>query len=315
MEQVKVSDATLYGGGQSPGTGLNIEERLEIARMLEQMGVDVIQAGFPISSPRDYQAVRRLADAIRESVVCALARAREEDIDVAAVVLRGAARPRIQVGLGVSDSYIVGKLNTTREAALEMAVEAVRHARRRVDDVQYYAADACRADVEYLYQVLEAVIDAGATTVNIPDAIGFLTPSEWGAMIRGIRERVRNIDKAVISVHCHNDLGMATANTLEALLNGARQAECAVNGIGERTGNARLEEIRNCHDSSLQGRGTRLDHRRQHSLDSSHQSAREPPDGNWHPVPQGYRRRQGICIHFRHVPEWGAAGAGREGSH
>ncbi|MCK4832564.1 MAG: 2-isopropylmalate synthase, partial [Anaerolineales bacterium] len=154
MEQIKVSDATLYGGGQSPGTGLNIEERLEIARMLEQMGVDVIQAGFPISSPRDYQAVRRLADAIRESVVCALARAREEDIDVAAVVLRGAARPRIQVGLGVSDSYIVGKLNTTREAALEMAVEAVRHARRRVDDVQYYAADACRADVEYLYQVL-----------------------------------------------------------------------------------------------------------------------------------------------------------------
>ena len=243
MEQIKVSDATLYGGGQSPGTGLNIEERLEIARMLEQMGVDVIQAGFPISSPRDYQAVRRLADSIRESVVCALARAREEDIDVAAVVLRGAARPRIQVGLGVSDSYIVGKLNTTREAALEMAVEAVRHARRRVDDVQYYAADACRADVEYLYQVLEAVIDAGATTVNIPDAIGFLTPSEWGAMIRGIRERVHNIDKAVISVHCHNDLGMATANTLEALLNGARQAECAVNGIGERTGNARLEEI------------------------------------------------------------------------
>jgi len=243
MEQIKVFDATLYGGGQSPGTGLNIEERLEIARMLEQMGVDVIQAGFPISSPRDYQAVRRLADAIQESVVCALARAREEDIDVAAVVLRGAARPRIQVGLGVSDSYIVGKLNTTREAALEMAVEAVRHARRRVDDVQYYAADACRADVEYLYQVLEAVIDAGATTVNIPDAIGFLTPSEWGTMIRGIRERVRNIDKAVISVHCHNDLGMATANTLEALLNGARQAECAVNGIGERTGNARLEEI------------------------------------------------------------------------
>jgi 2-isopropylmalate synthase len=243
MEQVKIFDATLYGGGQSPGANLNIEERLEIARLLEQMGVDVIQAGFPISSPRDYQAVRRLAAEIRESVICALARAREEDIDVAVAVLKGAARPRIQVGLGVSDSYVIGKLKASREAVLEMGVKAVQYARRYVDDVQYYAADACRADLEYLYQVLEAVIDAGATTVNIPDAIGFLTPSEWGAMIRGIRENVPNIDKAVISVHCHNDLGMATANTLEALLNGARQAECAVNGVGERTGNARLEEI------------------------------------------------------------------------
>lgn len=243
MEQVKIFDATLYGGGQSPGTNLNIEERLEIARLLEQMGVDVIQAGFPISSPRDYQAVRRLAAEIRESAICALARAREEDIDVAIAVLKGAARPRIQVGLGVSDSYIIGKLKASREVVLEMGVKAVQYARRYVDDVQYYAADACRANLEYLYQVLEAVIDAGATTVNIPDAIGFLTPSEWGAMIRGIRENVPNIDKAVISVHCHNDLGMATANTLEALLNGARQAECAVNGVGERTGNARLEEI------------------------------------------------------------------------
>lgn len=243
MDQVKIYDATLYGGGQSPGTGLNIEERLEIARLLDQMGVDVIQAGFPISSPRDYRAVRRLAAEIRNSAVCALARAREEDIDVAVSVLRGAVRPRIQVGLGVSDSYVVGKLKTTREAVLEMAIQAVEYARRFVDDVQYYAADACRADLPYLYQVLEAVIDAGATTVNIPDAVGFFTPSEWGALIRGIRENVPNIDQAVISVHCHNDLGMATANTVEALLNGARQAECAVNGVGERTGNARLEEI------------------------------------------------------------------------
>ena len=243
MEQVKIFDATLYGGGQSPGVGLNLGEKLEIAHLLEEMKVDVIQAGFPISSPRDFEAVQTLANTIRGSVVCALARAREEDIDVAAAALKSAAQPRIQVGLGVSDSYIVGKLRTTREAALEMGVKAVRYARRYVSDVQYYAADTCRADVEYLYRVLEAVIEAGATTVNIADAIGFYIPSEWGGLIRGIRERVPNIDRAIISVHCHNDLGMATANALEALASGARQVECAVNGSGERTGMACLEEI------------------------------------------------------------------------
>ena len=243
MEQVKIYDATLYGGGQSPGASLNIGEKLEIARLLEQMEVDVIQAGFPASSPGEFKAVQSLAGEIQECVVCGLARAREEDIDVAGAALKGAARPRIQIGLGVSDSYIVGKLKTTRAAALEMGVAAVRYACRYVDDVQYYAADACRADVEYLYRVLEAVIAAGVTTINIPDAIGFFVPSEWGALIRGIRENVPNMDKAVISVHCHNDLGLATANTLEALANGARQAECAINGLGERTGNARLEEV------------------------------------------------------------------------
>ena len=243
MELVKIFDATLYGGGQSPGVGLNIEERLEIARMLEQMRVDVIQAGFPIASPREFESVQTLAKTIRGSVICALARAREQDIDVAAASLKGAAQPRIQIGLGVSDSYVVGKLKTTRDAALEMGVQAVRHARRYVDDVQYYAADACRADVDYLYRIVEAVIEAGATTVNIADAIGFFTPSEWGALVRGIRENVPNIEKAVISVHCHNDLGMATANAMEALSNGARQVECSVNGIGERTGTARMEAI------------------------------------------------------------------------
>jgi len=243
MQQVKIFDATLYGGGQSPGASLNIEEKLEIAHLLEQMKVDVILAGFPISSPDEFKAVQGLAGEIREIVVCALARAREEDIDVAVAALKGAARPRIQIGLGVSDSYVVGKLKMTREAALEMGVKAVEYARRYVDDVQYYAADACRADEAYLYRVLEAVIDAGVTTVDIPDAIGFYMPSEWGALIRGIRENVPNIDKAVVSVHCHNDLGMATANSLEAVANGARQVECSVNGIGERTGNARLEEI------------------------------------------------------------------------
>lgn len=243
MEQVKIFDATIYGGGQSPTVGLNPEEKLEIARLLERMKVDVIQAGFPVSSPRQFETVRKLVTGIRDSVVCVLARAREEDIDVALASLKGASHPRIQVGLGVSDSYVVGKLKTSREAALDMAAQAVRYARRYVDDVQYYAADACRADPEYLYRVLEAVIEAGATTVNIADSVGFYLPSEWGALVRGIRENVSNIDRAVIGVHCHNDLGMATANALEALLNGARQVECAVNGIGERTGNACLEEI------------------------------------------------------------------------
>jgi 2-isopropylmalate synthase len=243
MEKVTIYDATLYGGGQSPGVSLNIEEKLEIARLLDQMGVDVLQAGFPISSPREFEAVQILARKVRGSRVCALARAREEDIDVALAALKGATSPCIQIGLGVSDSYVVGKLKTTRDAALEMGVAAVRYARRFADVVQYYAADACRADTEYLYRVLEAVIEAGANTVNIADAIGFYVPSEWGELIRGIRENVPNIDKAVLSVHCHNDLGMATANSLEALVNGARQVECAINGIGERTGNARQEEV------------------------------------------------------------------------
>ena len=243
MERVTIYDATLYGGGQSPGVSLNNEEKLEIARLLEQMGVDVIQSGFPISSPREFEAVQILARKVRGSQICALARARQEDVDVALAALKGAASPRIQVGLGVSDSYIKGKLKTTRDAALEMGVAAVRYARRYVDDVQYYAADACRADTDYLYRVLEAVIEAGAVTVNIADAIGFYVPTEWGKLIRGIREHVPNIDKAVLSVHCHNDLGMATANSLEAVVDGARQVECAINGIGERTGNARLEEV------------------------------------------------------------------------
>jgi 2-isopropylmalate synthase len=243
MEQVRIFDATLYGGGQSPGVALNLEERLEVARLLEESKVDAIQAGFPISSPREFEAVQRLGAEIRETVVCGLARAREEDIDVAAAALKKAARPRLQIGLGVSDSYVVGKLGMTREAALEMGERAVRYARRYLDDVQYYAADACRADVEYLYRVLEAMIEAGATTVNVADAIGFYTPTEWGQLIQGIRDNVPNIDRAVISVHCHNDLGMATANAMEALLMGARQVECAVNGIGERTGTARLEAV------------------------------------------------------------------------
>ncbi len=240
---VMVFDTTLRDGEQSPGAAMNIDEKLEIARALEEMGVDVIEAGFPISSPGDFQAVQRISREIRNCIICGLTRANEKDIDVAAEALKDAARPRIHTGLGVSDVHIQYKLRTTRERALEMGVEAVKYARQFTDDVEYYTEDAGRADPEYLYRVVEAVIDAGATVVNIPDTTGYSTPAEFGALIRGIRENVPNVDKAIISVHCHNDLGMATANTLAAVLNGARQVEVTINGIGERAGNTSLEEV------------------------------------------------------------------------
>jgi 2-isopropylmalate synthase len=238
-----VFDTTLRDGEQSPGAAMNIDEKLEIARALEEMGVDIIEAGFPISSPGDFQAVQRISQEIRNCTVCGLTRANRKDIDVAAEALKGAARPRIHTGLGVSDNHIQYKLHTTREDALAMGVDAVKYSRQFVDDVQYYTEDAGRADPVYLYQVVEAVIAAGATVVNIPDTTGYSTPAEFGALIRGIVENVPNVDKAVISVHCHNDLGMATANTLASVLNGARQVEVTINGIGERAGNTSLEEV------------------------------------------------------------------------
>jgi len=241
--RIIVFDTTLRDGEQSPGAALNVEEKLEIARALEAMGVDVIEAGFPISSPGDFQAVRRISQEIRNCAICGLTRARKEDIDAAAEALKPAAHPRIQTGLGVSDVHIRYKLRTTREGALEMGVNAVKYAKQFVEDVQYYTEDAGRADPQYLYQVLEAVIDAGATVINIPDTTGYTTPAEFGALIRGIVKNVPNVHRATISVHCHNDLGMATANTLAGVLNGARQVEVTVNGIGERAGNASLEEV------------------------------------------------------------------------
>jgi 2-isopropylmalate synthase len=238
-----IFDTTLRDGEQSPGAALNVDEKVEIAHLLEQMGVDIIEAGFPISSPGDFRAVQQISLEIRNCVICGLTRANRQDIEVAAEALQGAARPRIHTGLGVSDVHIKYKLRTTREKALEQGVDAVKYARRFVEDVQYYAEDAGRADPEYLYRVLEAVIDAGATVVNIPDTTGYTTPQEWGALILGITENVPNIDKATISVHCHNDLGMATANSLTGIVNGARQVECTINGIGERAGNTSLEEV------------------------------------------------------------------------
>jgi len=242
-DTVVIFDTTLRDGEQSPGAALNVNEKVEIAHALEEMGVDVIEAGFPISSPGDFRAVQRISREIRGCTICGLTRANLKDIDAAAEALKDAARPRIHTGLGVSDSHILYKLRTTREEALERGVEAVRYAKRFVEDVQYYPEDAGRADPEYLHRVLEAVIAAGATVVNIPDTTGYTSPDEFGALIRGIVENVPNIDRATISVHCHDDLGMATANTLAGVRNGARQVEVTVNGIGERAGNCSLEEV------------------------------------------------------------------------
>jgi 2-isopropylmalate synthase len=261
---VQIFDTTLRDGEQSPGAALNIDEKLEIARTLEEMGVDIIEAGFPISSPGDFRAVQRISQEIRGCTICGLTRANRKDIEAAAESLKDAARPRIHTGLGVSDVHIRHKLRTTRQGALEMGVDAVRYARSFVEEVQYYTEDAGRAEPEYLYRVLEAVIDAGATVLNIPDTTGYTTPEEFGALIRGVFDNVPNINKAIVSVHCHNDLGLATANTLAGVRNGARQVEVTINGIGERAGNTSLEEVvmalRTRRD--LFGLDTRIDARR-----------------------------------------------------
>jgi 2-isopropylmalate synthase len=243
MDKVYIFDTTLRDGEQSPGAALTIHEKLRLARALQLLGVDIIEAGFPISSPGDFKAVQLISQEIRDCVICGLTRAVKEDIDVAAEALQDAAAPRIHTGLGVSDQHLRHKLRMSRKEALERGAWAVKYAKQFVEDVQYYTEDAGRADPAYLYEVLEAVIDAGATVINIPDTTGYTSPEQWGALIRGIRDNVPNVDKAVISVHCHNDLGMATANSLAGVVNGARQIECTLNGIGERAGNTALEEV------------------------------------------------------------------------
>lgn len=241
--QVLVFDTTLRDGEQSPGVRLSVAEKLEVARELRALGVNIIEAGFPISSPGDFEAVQSVAKEIDGVVVCGLTRAREKDIDVAAEALQPAKRRRIHTGLGVSDNHLQYKLRMTREQALEVGVKAVRHARRYTDDVEYFMEDSGRADPEYVYRVVEAVIRAGATTINVPDTTGFTFPSEYQRLIQTIIENVPNSGQAVFSCHCHNDLGMATANTLAGVLGGARQVEVTVNGIGERAGNTALEEV------------------------------------------------------------------------
>jgi 2-isopropylmalate synthase len=242
-ERVYVFDTTLRDGEQSPGASLNPDQKLEIARQLARLGVDVIEAGFPLSSPGDFLAVQRIAREVPGPTITALARAARTDIDSVWAAVKDAPRAQIHIVLSVSDIHIERKLRSNRQDVLRRGVEAVEYARSLCDQVEYSPEDAGRADPNYLYETLEGVIAAGATVVNIPDTTGYTLPSEFGALIASIRQQVANSDRALISVHCHNDLGLATANSIAAVLNGARRVECTVNGIGERAGNASLEEV------------------------------------------------------------------------
>ena len=245
MEQTRITvfDTTLRDGEQSPGCSMNVQEKLRMARQLDRLGVDVIEAGFPIASDGDFEAVQAIAAAVRRPVIAGLARACTPDIERAWQALKGAARPRIHVFLATSDIHLKYKLRISRAQCLEQARESVRLAKSFCQDVEFSPEDATRTDRDFLCEVVQAVIDAGATTVNIPDTVGYTMPAEFAEMIQMLRERVRGIENITISVHCHNDLGLAVANTLAALAAGARQVECTINGIGERAGNASLEEI------------------------------------------------------------------------
>ena len=242
-DRLFIFDTTLRDGEQVPGCQLNTVEKIQVAKQLEVLGVDVIEAGFPISSPGDFNSVIEISKAVTWPTICALTRAIEKDIDVAAEALRFAKHKRIHTGIGTSDAHIKYKFNASKEEIIERAVSAVRYARRYVDDVEFYAEDAGRTDNEYLARVVEAVIHAGATVVNIPDTTGYCLPEEYGAKIKYLMEHVDNIDRAILSTHCHNDLGLATANTIAGIINGARQVEVTINGIGERAGNTSLEEV------------------------------------------------------------------------
>ncbi|MFQ5827336.1 MAG: 2-isopropylmalate synthase [Dehalococcoidia bacterium] len=243
MERVIIFDTTLRDGEQGAGAALNLDEKLEIARQLEKLNVDVIEAGFPISSPGDFEAVRLIAHQVRKPIICALAHADPEAVDRAWEAVRGAERPRIHVFLSASDIHLSYQLGKTREEVLELSRNMVARAKKYLDDVEFSPMDATRADRQYIHRILEAAIEAGATTVNIPDTVGYTAPGEFGDFIEGIFKNVANMHQAVLSIHCHNDLGLAVANSLEGLRRGARQVECTINGIGERAGNASMEEI------------------------------------------------------------------------
>ncbi|SMO40118.1 2-isopropylmalate synthase [Solitalea koreensis] len=241
--KIQIFDTTLRDGEQVPGCKLNTPEKVEIAKNLERLGVDVIEAGFPISSPGDFNSVMEIAKAVTEPIVCGLSRAVPKDIETAAEALKFAKRPRIHTGIGTSDSHIKYKFNATREEIIERAMAAVKYAKSFVEDVEFYAEDAGRTDNEFLARVCEAAIKAGATVLNIPDTTGYCLPHEYGEKIKFLKENVKGIDKAILSTHCHNDLGLATANSIAGVLNGAGQIECTINGIGERAGNTSLEEV------------------------------------------------------------------------
>ncbi|EKF56362.1 2-isopropylmalate synthase [Galbibacter marinus] len=242
-EKVQIFDTTLRDGEQVPGCKLNTEQKLIIAKRLDELGVDVIEAGFPISSPGDFKSVVEISKVVKNATVCGLTRSVRKDIEVAAEAIKGAVRPRIHTGIGTSESHIKYKFKTTPEDIIERAVAAVKYAKSFVEDVEFYAEDAGRTDNEFLARVCEAVIKAGATVLNIPDTTGYCLPEEYGAKIKYLKENVTGIDRAILSCHCHNDLGLATANSIAGVINGARQIECTINGIGERAGNTSLEEV------------------------------------------------------------------------
>ncbi|UCD62191.1 MAG: 2-isopropylmalate synthase [Flavobacteriaceae bacterium] len=242
-DKVDIFDTTLRDGEQVPGCKLDSKQKLVIAERLDLLGVNIIEAGFPISSPGDFKSVNEIAKIVKEATVCGLTRSVKKDIEVAAEALKYAKKPRIHTGIGTSDSHIKYKFNSTPDKILERAVEAVKYAKTFVEDVEFYAEDAGRTDNEYLARVCEAVIKAGATVLNIPDTTGYCLPEEYGAKMKYLRENVKGIEKAKLSCHCHNDLGLATANSISGVINGARQIECTINGIGERAGNTSLEEV------------------------------------------------------------------------
>lgn len=242
-DKVQIFDTTLRDGEQVPGCKLDTKQKLVIAERLDNMGVDVIEAGFPVSSPGDFLSVSEICKIVENATVCGLTRAVKNDIDVAAAALKHAKRPRIHTGIGTSESHILHKLNTTKEDIIARAKAAVSHAKSYVEDVEFYAEDAGRTDNAFLAQVCEEVIKSGATVLNIPDTTGYCLPEEYGAKIKYLKENVKGIENVIISCHCHNDLGMATANSIAGAINGARQIECTINGIGERAGNTALEEV------------------------------------------------------------------------
>ena len=242
-QKVFIFDTTLRDGEQVPGCKLNTQEKLSLAVRLEELGVDILEAGFPVSSPGDFESVNQIAKTLKNTVVCGLTRAVQNDIEVAAAALKPAKRFRIHTGIGTSDLHIKYKFNATREEIIERAVSAVKLARNFTDDVEFYAEDAGRTDNEYLARVIEAVVKAGATTLNIPDTTGYCLPYQYQAKMEYLVKNVRNIDKAILSCHCHNDLGLATANSVAGVMGGARQIECTINGLGERAGNTALEEV------------------------------------------------------------------------
>jgi len=240
---VQIFDTTLRDGEQVPGCKLDMDQKLVIAERLDQLGVNIIEAGFPVSSPGDFKSVEAIAKLVKNASVCGLTRAVNKDIEVAAEALKHAKSPRIHTGIGTSDSHIKHKFNSNRDAIIERAIAAVKYAKTFVEDVEFYAEDAGRTDNEFLARVCEAVVKAGATVLNIPDTTGYCLPEEYGAKMKYLRENVKGIHKAVLSCHCHNDLGLATANSIAGVVNGARQIECTINGIGERAGNTSLEEV------------------------------------------------------------------------